>query len=140
MKIIEVTSRKHVKEFLLLPVRLYQDTPKWIRPLDKDIESVFDRQKNKTFRNGECCRWILVDDSGKTIGRVAAFINQKTVNKGNEQPTGGMGFFECVNDKTAAFALFDQCKKWLQERGMEAMDGQFRRPSSGSSSGLIHRQ
>jgi hypothetical protein len=123
MKITEVTSRQHIKEFLLLPVRLYKNEPRWIRPLDKDIEIVFDKEKNKTFRHGKCIRWILSDDTGKTIGRVAAFINDKTVHKGNDQPTGGMGFFECINDKSAAFRLFDQCKAWLQAYGMEAMDG-----------------
>ena len=123
MKIIEVTWRQHKKEFLLLPVRLYRNSPKWIRPLDKDIENVFDTEKNKAFRHGKCARWILVNDAGETIGRVAAFINEKTVHKGNDQPTGGMGFFECIQDKAAAFMLFDQCKQWLQENGMEAMDG-----------------
>jgi hypothetical protein len=64
-----------------------------------------------------------VNDSGETIGRVAAFVNEKIVHKGNNQPTGGMGFFECVDDQKVAFALFDQCKVWLQSKGMEAMDG-----------------
>ncbi len=123
MKITQVSTPQHVREFLLLPVRLYKDTPCWIRPLDNDIESVFDPEKNKTFRQGECIRWILQSDSGETIGRVAAFVNQKTVMKGNDQPTGGMGFFECINDREAAFALFDECRKWLASRGMEAMDG-----------------
>ncbi|MBC8111253.1 MAG: hypothetical protein H7Y04_09365, partial [Verrucomicrobia bacterium] len=76
----------------------------------------------KFFRHGECVRWILTDDTEKTIGRVAAFINRKLANK-EEQPTGGMGFFECINDPTAAFVLFDACKNWLQQRNMEAMDG-----------------
>ena len=123
MKIYEVTTRQQAKEFLALPVRLYRNDTYWIRPLDKDIESVFDREANKTFRGGECLRWILVDDRNETIGRVAAFVNKKTVQKGNDQPTGGMGFFECVNDRKAAFMLFDQCRSWLTARGMEAMDG-----------------
>lgn len=123
MKILEVNSPKLIKEFLLLPVRLYRQEPRWIRPLDKDIENVFNPEKNKTFRSGECIRWILVDDKNETIGRVAAFFDKKTANKGNEQPTGGIGFFECINDQQAAFTLFDQGKKWLQARGMEAMDG-----------------
>lgn len=123
MKILEVTTAQHRREFIMLPVRLYKNEPNWIRPLDRDIESVFDPEKNKAFRDGECIRWILQDDNGQTIGRVAAFINRKTVNKGNDQPTGGMGFFECVNDQRAAFMLFDQCREWLQARGMEAMDG-----------------
>ncbi|MBT1699805.1 hypothetical protein KK083_23155 [Fulvivirgaceae bacterium PWU4] len=123
MKILEVNSPKLVREFLMLPVRLYKQEPRWIRPLDKDIESVFDPERNKTFRHGECIRWILTDNQGETIGRVAAFVNQKTVSKGNDQPTGGMGFFECINNKEAAFLLFDQCRQWLQSKGMEAMDG-----------------
>jgi hypothetical protein len=80
-------------------------------------------EKNKTFRNGKCIRWILSDDQGQTIGRVAAFVNEKIVHKGNDQPTGGMGFFECIDDRSAAFMLFDQCKTWLQAQGMEAVDG-----------------
>jgi hypothetical protein len=123
MNTIEVSTPQHIKEFLLLPVRLYRDNSTWIRPLDKDIESVFDREKNKTFRHGDCVLWILTNDDGETIGRVAAFVNEKTSLKGNDQPTGGIGFFECINDQKAAFLLFDKCKSWLQERGMEAMDG-----------------
>lgn len=123
MKIIEVTTHGLAKEFLLLPVKLYKNEPRWIRPLDKDISAVFDPEKNKTFRHGECIRWVLRNDSNETIGRVAAFVNQKTVHKDNDQPTGGMGFFECIDDRTAAFMLFDKCKEWLQSKSMEAMDG-----------------
>ena len=123
MQVQEVVTAEQIREFLQLPIRLYKNTPQWIRPLDADVESVFDKEKNKTFRHGECTRWLLMDDSGKTIGRVAAFVDQKTVNKGNDQSTGGMGFFECIDNQEAAFLLFDQCKTWLQQKGMEAMDG-----------------
>jgi hypothetical protein len=123
MKTIEVKSPLQIQEFLTLPIRLYKNEPYWIRPIDADVEAVFSPQKNKLFAHGECSRWILQDDAGVTIGRVAAFVDQKTVNKGNEQPTGGMGFFECINNQDAAFILFDQCKHWLQQRGIEAMDG-----------------
>lgn len=123
MKILEVTNAALSNEFLLLPVKLYKGQSNWIRPLDQDIKAVFDPDKNKTFRHGECIRWILQNDRGETVGRVAAFVNKKTVHKGNEQPTGGIGFFECINDRQAAFMLFDQCEQWLMGKGMEAMDG-----------------
>jgi GNAT superfamily N-acetyltransferase len=123
MHIKEVLTKADKKEFLQLPVRLYKNTPTWIRPLDADVEGVFDSKKNKTFNHGECIRWILINDQGQVIGRVAAFVNQKTANKGNDQPTGGIGFFDCIEDRQAAFMLFDQCKSWLQGKGMEAMDG-----------------
>lgn len=123
MTVSEVTTAKQRHEFLMLPVKLYKNEPTFIRPLDKDVEAVFDKHKNKTFQHGDCIRWILQNDAGETIGRVAAFINQKTTNKGNDQPTGGMGFFDCIENQEAAFLLFDQCKQWLQAQGMEAMDG-----------------
>lgn len=123
MQLIPVNNQPARREFLQLPIRLYRKNPYWIRPLDKDIENVFDPETNKTFRKGELERWIVVDPKGETVGRVAAFVNEKSKNKGNDQPTGGMGFFECVNDREIAFLLFDACKHWLQERGLEAMDG-----------------
>lgn len=118
----EVNDKSTKKEFLLLPLKIYKNDKNWIRPLDKDIEKVFDPEQNKLFRNGECCRWILLDNNNQTIGRVAAFVDFKSAEK-NDQPTGGMGFFECINDKVAANILFDQCRDWLKARGMEAMDG-----------------
>jgi GNAT superfamily N-acetyltransferase len=122
MQITEVRTPDHQKEFLMLPVRLYAGDKNWIRPLDKDIEAIFSPQKNKYFTHGECTRWLLLDNSGQTIGRVAAFINRNTAFT-FDQPTGGMGFFECINDQQAAFTLFETCREWLQARGMEAMDG-----------------
>lgn len=123
MQIIEVSTPKHIKEFLQLPVRLYKGKgTAWICRLDKDIEQIFDPKKNKLFRGGEATRWILKTDGGETIGRVAGFINPKTAQK-NDQPTGGMGFFECINDQEAANLLLDTCKNWLAKRDMEAMDG-----------------
>jgi hypothetical protein len=123
MKLVEVKDKQTANDFINLPIELYRNESHWIRPLDKDVNNVFDKQKNKYYRNGELIRWILKNENDQVIGRVAAFINKKTVNKDNDQPTGGMGFFECINDKDAAFMLFDACKSWLAARGMEAMDG-----------------
>lgn len=120
MQMHEVKTDADKKLFLEMAVDIYRNDPNWIRPLDKDIEEVFDSSKNKFFKRGECTRWILKDDNGKTIGRIAAFTNKQYK---MEQPTGGIGFFECINDQQAANFMFDHCKKWLQERGMEAMDG-----------------
>jgi GNAT superfamily N-acetyltransferase len=123
MTIIEVADDKNLqKEFLLLPVKLYAEDDNWIRPLDQDVENTFNPKKNKYFKHGEAIRWILKNENGQTIGRVAAFINHETATK-EDQPTGGMGFFECIEDEKAAFLLFETCKNWLVSKGMEAMDG-----------------
>ena len=122
MTIREVSSNRDREEFLRLPLRIYHNDPEWIRPLDKDVEEVFDPERNKFFRHGKCTRFLLEDEKGKVIGRIAAFINDRTAKK-EEQPTGGCGFFECINDTKASTMLFNAAKQWLADRGIEAMDG-----------------
>lgn len=123
MQLIPVSNQKLAKEFLEVPLFIYQNDPNYIRPLDKDIEAVFDPKKNKSFRDGETQRWILRNNAGDNIGRIAAFVNPKYKNKGDTQKTGGIGFFECINDQQSADMLFDVAKDWLIKKGMEAMDG-----------------
>jgi len=123
MQLIQVLDTHTAKEFLEVPLWIYKDDPNFIRPLDKDINDVFDPKKNKAFRFGECTRWILKDDDENLAGRIAAFVHKKYRNKGDGQKTGGIGFFECINSQEAADMLFDVSKHWLMQRGMEAMDG-----------------
>ncbi|MFZ1370453.1 MAG: hypothetical protein WAR78_08720, partial [Ferruginibacter sp.] len=123
MQIIPVTDNITAREFIQTSVVLLKNDPNWVRPLDKDINEVFDKTRNKAFRFGEITRWILKDESGNLIGRIAAFINKKYKSKGDDVPVGGIGFFECINNQDAANLLFDNAKQWLIQKGMEAMDG-----------------
>lgn len=122
MNLTEVKNQVQIREFLSLPKKLYKNDPNWISPLLSEIEAVFDPEKNIFFTHGVCTRWILIDDNGDTIGRIASFINYKKSDK-YAQPTGGVGFFECINNQEAAHKLFAGAEAWLRERGMRAMDG-----------------
>ena len=123
MHIFPVTDPSTAREFIRVSMVIYKNDPQWIRPLDKDIEEVFDQNKNKAFRSGEAVRWVLKDEEGLLIGRIAAFINKKYKNKGDDVHVGGIGFFECINDQNAADLLLDNARHWLINRNMEAMDG-----------------
>lgn len=122
LQLIPVNNKTTAKQFLQVAVICYKNDPKWIRPLDKDVEEVFDPNKNKAYRFGEIERWILTDNN-KLIGRIAAFVNKNYKNKGDDVPVGGIGFFECINDQKAADFLLNNAKDWLVIKGMEAMDG-----------------
>jgi GNAT superfamily N-acetyltransferase len=122
MDIIRVINKKHKREFLEVPKILYKDDNIWVCPLDIHINDIFDPGKNVFYKHGEAERWILKDEKGTLVGRIAAFIDKNTAFK-NDQPTGGAGFFECINDKQSAFLLFDTAREWLKTKGMEAMDG-----------------
>ncbi len=123
MQLTEVSTNRTEKDFLDINKIINSSNPNYIQPLDKDIKEVFDKKKNKAFRHGEAIRWILKDGEGRLIGRIAAFVNRKYRNKGDEGPVGGIGFFDCINDQAAADMLFDVAKHWLLQKGMTAMDG-----------------
>lgn len=119
----EVVGDKILKRmFLEFPVSLYASDPNWIRPLDQDIEVIFDPNKNFHLKKGEAIRWILFDENQNPIGRVAAFYKNTEPDKSNLK-LAGMGFFEVIDDENAAKILFDACKNWLKEKGFEGMDG-----------------
>ena len=122
MQVTEVKSNADKKAFLDVARHIYRADNNWVCPLDNDIEAVFDPAKNNFHQHGKATRWILTDKNGQLIGRIAAFINDKKAYN-FEQPTGGCGFFECIDDEQAAFLLFDTAKQWLQQNGMQAMDG-----------------
>ena len=121
-KLIEVGSKKTIREFLRFPTRLYKNDKNWIRPLDEDIEKIFDLKKNKLLRKGEAIRWLLHNEKQETIGRIAVFYESSTEKK-NGLPIGGIGFFECIDNQDAANTMFNAAKSWLKNKGLQAMDG-----------------
>lgn len=122
MQIKEVQESSAIKKFLDFPRKLYAKDLNWVCPLDNDIEATFNPKKNNFHNFGVITRWLLTDDNNVVIGRIAAFINQKKAYN-NKQPTGGTGFYECIDDEDASKLLFDTAKDWLKNQGMQAMDG-----------------
>ena len=122
MIIKEVLTKNDRQNFLEVPRILYRNDDTWVCPFDKEIDSIFDPEKNVYFKHGEADRWLLYNKDHQLIGRVAAFIDHNTCKK-QDQATGGMGFFECIHNQEAANLLFDTARDWLKARDMEAMDG-----------------
>lgn len=117
-----VTTKKQEREFIDLPKKLYKNEKNWICPLDSDVKKRFDRARNELFRQGDARRWLLRDEKGTVVGRIAAFYNNADANN-DEVKAAGCGFFECIDDKTASALLFDAARDWLKTKGFEAMDG-----------------
>ncbi len=125
MPLLEVVTRRQQRQFCALPHRLHRHEPAYIGPLDNEVDVVFDPAKNQLFAaGGEARRWLLTDARGLVIGRIAAFVNPLTATTTDPTlPTGGLGFFECLDDQAAANELFDVACDWLKARGMLAVDG-----------------
>ena len=115
----DITTRN---QFHKIPEIIYASDSNYIPHLRQDIDKIFDPKKNKLLKNGKAKQWIFKNSENQLVGRVAAFINPKTAYS-EKQPTGGIGFFESINDQKTANFIFNTAKDWLMSEGMEAMDG-----------------
>jgi len=121
-EVIKVSDALKIREFHEFPASLYINDKNWCRPLDASVEELFDQRKNKQLINGDIARWLVKDRKGRYQGRIAAFCTFDSFTH-FEQPTGGIGFFDSINDHEVAALLFDTAREWLLAHRMEAMDG-----------------
>jgi len=136
MTLYQVANRDQQNEFLRVPKILYADDEYWVCPLDAEIEDIFNPATNASFKDGKAMRWILKSKQGALIGRVAAFYSMKKA-MASKQPTGGIGFFEVIDDQNAAFQLFDTAIEWLKSKGMQAVDAPINFGENESHWGLL---
>ena len=67
------TGKREIKQWLAFPSKLYKKDEHYVRPLDREVERVFDKKQNKLFRQGDATRYYLTDEKGKIVGRIAVF-------------------------------------------------------------------
>jgi hypothetical protein len=121
VQVLPVGSQARWQDFLDFPRQLYADDPAWVGPLDMEVRALFDPRKNPHFSDGEAQLWVAYDQQGRPIGRIAAFVYYPKARR-YAVPTGGIGFWETIEDYTVAAALLDTAQEWLQGRGLEAAD------------------
>jgi len=116
-----VQTRTDLKDFIGLPYALYRNDPVWIPPLRSEQNSQFDVKRNP-FLNHCTYALFLLEDKGRLIGRIAAFIDNVAIEFWKE-PIGLFGYYECIENDEASRLMLDTALQWLRQRGMKAMRG-----------------
>ena len=92
IKIISVTCKKEIKQFIMFPFKLYKNDPNWVPPLIMDQKKFFNPQKNPYYEHSDV-KLFLAEKDGKIAGRITAQTNTQH-NKFHEDKVGFFGFFE----------------------------------------------
>jgi hypothetical protein len=121
MKILTVMDHKERKKFIEFPYRFYQDDPNWVPPLRVELKKQFDPKTNPLLDHCDYQLFLLIRD-GKTVGRIAAFIDHLAVDFWEEK-IGLFGYYECIPDDQASRMLLTTAADWLRERGMSQIRG-----------------
>jgi GNAT superfamily N-acetyltransferase len=129
-----VLTKGDTKKFIDFIYELYNDDKNWVPPLRMDREKLIDKKKNPFYAHSSM-ELFLAERDGRVIGRIGAIVNDNH-NKEHNDKVGFFGFFECVNEQDVANALFDEAKKYLLSKGMNAMRGPAN-PSVNDEYGLL---
>ena len=63
MTIVPVSDKQTSKDFLEVARFIYKNDKNWICPLDQDINTIFNPDKNPFFKHRKCQRWLLKDNN-----------------------------------------------------------------------------
>jgi len=99
------------------------------------VKKTLSTSKNAFFDHGAIQLFLAEDDSGATVGRIAAIVNGMHLQK-YDDGMGFFGFFECVDDYAAAEALLDAATDWLRGHNLTGMRGPAN-PSLNDTAGLL---
>ncbi len=134
MNIIDVKTWSDQKRFLDLPWKIYKGDPYWIPQLRIEQSSLVGFSSEPFYKHNECKTFLVVD--GKNVlGRICAVLNRGHLERYNDG-VGFCGFFDCVDDVSAAGALFDAAAAWLKEKGCTTIRGPVN-PSLNHTLGLL---
>jgi GNAT superfamily N-acetyltransferase len=116
-----VTSHGAQRQFLAFPQDLYQGDPLWVPPICGFEEKLAGFSPHPFYRTAQAQAFLATGD-GKVCGRILAVLN-RAYNQYYEQPLGFFGFFESINDRAVATALFDAVRDWFAARGIRSLCG-----------------
>ena len=121
MKITRVITKSDLIRFTKLPYQLYKNDPVWIPPLLDEQKSQFNAKRNPSLNH---CKYalFLLEDEGRPIGRVAAFMDLNALDTWKE-PIGLFGYYECIENDIASQMLMDAASGWLRDNNMKVMRG-----------------
>lgn len=129
-----VQTSGDTKKFIDFLYAHYRNDEHWVPPLRMDREKLIDKKKNPFYKHS-LMELFLAERDGQVVGRIGAIVNDNH-NREHNDKVGFFGFFECINDQEVANALFEEAKKYLLSKGMNAMRGPAN-PSVNDEYGLL---
>ncbi len=121
MEIRQTPMGGDVRDFLNCVDVIYEDDPRYIRPLDMDLKDRLNPKKNPFFEHADGVIFTA-HKGGECVGRVTAQIDREHLAR-HKDDAGFFGFLDTIDDADVAQALLAKAEAWLKERGMKACRG-----------------
>ena len=118
---VDPKNKKQVRQFSHFPFAIYQGNPNWVPPILIDVENSLNREKHPFYDHSDA-DFFLAEVDGRVVGRIAALEN-KPYNRFKERKIAQFFYFEAVDDRAVAEALFGRLYEWANKRGLNEILG-----------------
>ena len=122
IRVVPVSNRRQLGEFIRLPWRLYAQDPNWVPPLKLERRLHFS-SLNPYFAHARWQAWIAWQGN-RPVGRISAQVDELHRRHHGVQ-SGHFGFLECENNPDIVSALTAESEEWLRQRQTEVITGPF---------------
>lgn len=123
VSIVEVKTRKQLKEFIYLPEKIHKSHKNWLPPIYIDEFKFFDPAKNHAFSHCDTVLYLAYRDKD-VIGRIMGIIHHQ-YNEVRGEKTARFGFIECYNDSEVARLLLSTVENWARNFGIVKIIGPY---------------
>ena len=100
IEIIEVNSRRKLKQFVCFAHKLYKNHPYWVPSLLKAEMTTLSSRSNPAFEHCDTL-FLMAYKNGKAVGRIAGIINYHYIEQWNKKDArfwrSGYGFFGLIS-------------------------------------------
>lgn len=120
LEVRAVSTPQEADLFLDVPSLVYRNDPNWVPPFRSSVAKQF-LPNNPFLQYGKLQQFIALQN-GKAVGRIVAAINNRLIER-EQQQVGLFGFFECIEEFAIAQALLNAACQWLRQQGMTLARG-----------------
>lgn len=121
IEIVEVKTKKHVRDFTMFPLKLYKNCPYYVPPFISDEMILFNRKKNANLIDNEIVGYLAYKNK-KVVGRIAGILQNKD-NEITGKHRVRISRVDFIDDYDVSNALFSSVEEWAKSKGMDEIHG-----------------
>ncbi len=119
-QLVEVTTKKQIRDFIQFPLNLYKGNPYFVPPLYADEKKLFSKKDYHLKTNDTC--FYLVYDGKNVVGRIQAILSYPS-NERRKQNRVRFTRFDSIDNQEVAHLLFEAVKDFALKKGMNELCG-----------------
>ncbi len=131
----EVSSKKELDDFVMIPFDLYENDSAWVPPIIRDFKKYITGKNNFLNQAGKNIRVIAYKD-GKPVGRLLVGINND-LNKQKNYKEGYISLYESIDDNDVSHELLKYAEIFLKKENIEKIKGPLSLPGGDDYRGFI---